>query len=473
MHRATSPSSDWTTIGRDLSVSVRGTARGRWATTLCDQLREAVRGGALRPGVRLPSTRALAADLGVSRGVVVAVYEQLDAEGYLVSRRGSGTRVGEIGATPTSARPGGSERPSPVRHNPGLPDTGLFPRRTWLRAYRRTLESLPDAELRYGHPQGYEPLRAELAAYLGRVRGLRAISDDILIVNGFAQGFALLARVLPGHGVRAIAVEEPGSTGARDQLRHWGMPTPPVGVDEQGLRVEELDRAGAEAVLVTPAHHYPTGVVLAPERRRQLLEWVRSADGRFIIEDDYDAEYRYDSDPVGSLQPFAPDRVVSGSSISKTLAPGLRLGWLVLPPSLIDETVRHKAAFDLGTGVLSQAAFAELLRSGDFDRHLRASRVDYRKQRQRLAQRLAAAAPGLRVSGLDAGLSLCIRADLPDDVEVAQTLKRDGVSCEALSYYQQRPDPQRGLVLDLVATGERELDLVVEALTSSRVRVEG
>lgn len=470
MPRTTSSASDWSTFGRDLLVSVSRTPRGRWAAALTGQLREAVRGGALQGGTRLPSTRALAHDLDISRGVVVSVYEQLIAEGYLESRPGSGTVVAEVPGT--SAIDGGDrpQRPSPVRHNPGLPDVGLFPRRTWLRAYRRALETLPDAELRYGHPQGYAPLRAELAEYLGRVRGLRALAADLLILNGFAQGFALLARLLPAHGVDAIAVEDPGSTGAREQFRDWGMATPPIAVDEHGLVVEQLDRSGATAVLVTPAHHYPTGVVLAPERRHQLLEWVRGGDGRFIIEDDYDAEYRYDSSPVGSLQPFDPQRVITGSSISKTLAPGLRLGWLVLPPALIDAAVRLKAAFDLGTGVLTQAAFAELLRSGGFDRHLRSSRVRYRRHRGHLATRLADASPRLRVSGLDAGLSLCIYADLADDRPLADRLKRSGVACEALSYYSQLPSAARGLVLDLVATGDRELDRVIEGLAAERAQ---
>jgi GntR family transcriptional regulator/MocR family aminotransferase len=355
--------------------------------------------------------------------------------------------------------------PSPVRHNPGLPDTALFPRGAWLRAYRQAFDALPASELRYGHPQGYEPLRTELADYLGRVRGLRTSAHDLVVLNGFAQGFALLARLLPDLGIGAIAVEDPGSTGARDQLRGWGVATPPIDVDDEGLIVEQLERSGASAVLVTPAHQYPTGVTLGPQRRRQLLAWVRAGERRYIIEDDYDAEYRYDSDPVGSLQPFDPDRVISGSSISKTLAPGLRLGWLAMPGDLTEAAVRIKASFDLGTEVLTQAAFATLLHSGGFDRHLRASRVHYRRQRARLATRLAEAHPDLRVSGLDAGLSLCLHLDLGSDRHVAGELKQAGVRCEALSYYSQREDAPRGLVLDLVATGERELDLVIEAIS--------
>ncbi len=465
MPRTTVEHLEWTTIGRDLLVSVRDTGRGRWSTALADQLREAVRGGALASGVRLPSSRALACDLGVSRGTVVSAYEQLIAEGYLESRRGSGTVVAHLGTLPSTAR--SRTLPSPVHHNPGLPDTGLFPRREWLRAYRHALDTLPDADLRYGHPQGYRPLRVELAAYLGRVRGVRASADDILIVNGFAQGFALLARILPAFGIEDIAVEEPGSTGAREQLREWGVATPPVRVDRQGLDVDDLQSSGVSAVLVTPAHHYPTGVVLAPERRRQLLEWVRASAGRYVIEDDYDAEYRYDNEPVGSLQPFDPERVITGSSVSKTLAPGLRLGWLVLPPHLVDAAVRLKAAFDLGTQVLSQATFARLLHSGDFDRHLRHSRLRYRRRRAHLAERLAADAPDLRVSGLEAGLSVCIRADLADDRAVAQMLKSEGVACEALSYYQQRPDPERGLVLDINATSDQQLDRVIAVVAGS------
>ena len=247
------------------------------------------------------------------------------------------------------------------------------------------------------------------------------------------------------------------------------MATPPVTVDRLGLDVDDLARSAADAVLVTPAHHYPTGVVLAAERRRALLAWARAADGRYLIEDDYDAEYRYDSNPVGSLQPLDPERVITGSSISKTLAPGLRLGWLVLPPALVDAAVHLKAAFDLGTQVLSQAAFTELLRSGGFDRHLRASRNRYRRRRAHIAERLAVAAPDLAVSGLEAGLSLCLRADLPDDAATAETLKSAGVACEALSYYQQRTAPQRGLVLDINATGDRELDLVIAALRAGTV----
>ena len=468
MSRTNADYSEWTTYGRDLLVSVRGTPRGQWSTTLADQLRDAVRTGSLAAGVRLPSTRALAHDLGLSRGTVVGVYEQLIAEGYLHSHPGSGTEVSDIGPSPAAAA--STPRPSPIHHNPGLPDTSLFPRRDWLRAHRRMLQTLPDADLRYGHPQGYEPLREELAAYLGRVRGLRAGAGDILIVNGLAQGFAVLARILPQHGVGAIAVEEPGSTGAREQLRTWGVETPPVRVDGHGLVVEDLERSGARAVLVTPAHHYPTGVVLAPERRRELLAWARAADDRYIIEDDYDAEYRYDSDPIGSMQPLDPERVISGSSISKTLAPGLRLGWMVLPPALIEAAIAHKAAFDLGTQVLSQATFAELLRTGGFDRHLRHSRARYRRHRGRLARRLANEAPHLAVGGLDAGLSLCIRADLPDDQAAADRLRTEGVACEALSYYQQLPDPERGLVLDINATGERELDRVL-AVIAERVTV--
>ncbi|NOX31705.1 MAG: PLP-dependent aminotransferase family protein, partial [Actinobacteria bacterium] len=306
-------------------------------THLCGQIRDAVRAGVLRPGVGLPSTRTLAADLGLSRGVVVAVYDQLQAEGYLVARRGSGTVVATTHAavvnTDDTSKPAS---PGPIPASPGLPDTGLFPRQDWLKAYATALRQLPDGDLHYGDAQGFWPLRVELADYLGRVRGLRTSPDRILIVNGFAQGLAILGRILPTINIDAVAVEEPGSTGTRNQLHDWGLETPPADVDDNGLRIDSLEQTSAQAVLVTPAHQYPTGVVLAPERRRELIRWVHKKPGRLIIEDDYDAEFRYDHAPVGSLQPLAPDHVITGSSVSKTLAPALRLGWLVLPASLID-----------------------------------------------------------------------------------------------------------------------------------------
>lgn len=464
MNRSTSEIPEWSNFGRDLLVSTASVARGQWGNHLRDAIRDAVRTGSLRPGVQLPASRTLAVDLGVSRGVICGVYDQLKAEGYLISHPGSGTVVAD-NLSPNTALESGRTPPSgkPAR-SPGLPDPRLFPRREWVRAYRTVLGRIPDVELHYPDPQGYEPLRKELADYLGRVRGLRTSAASLLIVNGYAQGLAILARALRQRNITQVAVEEPGSSGTRTQLNDWAISTPPVRVDDHGLDVASLNQSGAPAVLLTPAHHYPTGVVLAPSRRHQLMDWVTQQPERYIIEDDYDAEYRYDATPVGSLQPLNPSRVITGSSVSKTLSPTLRLGWLVLPDDLVAEATAIKATFDLGNSVLDQAAFTEMLRSGDFDRHLRRSRRRYRIQRQHLVDYLTDHLGDIEMSGLEAGLNICIHlASHINDRALASALKATGVRCEALSYYQQLPDPAQGLLVD-IATSSSDLDTTINAI---------
>lgn len=465
MGRSTSTPLEWSTFGRDLLVSTGIVPRGAWGAHLCDTIREAARTGSLRPGVRLPATRVLAGDLGVSRGLICGVYDQLKAEGYLTSRPGSGTVVADAvnhSAAQKVSSPVPQDRPT---QSPGLPDPRLFPRREWLKAYRTVLQRLPDAELHYPDPQGYLPLRQELADYLGRVRGLRTRAENILIVNGYAQGLAILAMVLRQLDIDQVAVEEPGSSGTRTQLNDWAIATPPVRVDDQGLDVTSLHNCGASAVLLTPAHHYPTGVVLAPARRHQLLDWVAQQAGRYIIEDDYDAEYRYDAAPVGSLQPFNPSHVITGSSVSKTLSPALRLGWLVLPQDLVTLSTAVKATFDLGNSLLDQATFAELLSTGDFDRHLRRSRRHYRIRRQHVVDYLTTHLGDVEMSGLDAGLNICIR--LPEHVDdrvLAEHLTSTGTRCEALSHYHQLPSPSRGLILDITTSTTDDLEATVAAI---------
>ncbi len=459
---------EWSTFGRDLLVSTASVPRGAWATHLCHEIREAVRTGSLHPGAQLPATRTLARDLGLSRGLICEVYDQLKAEGYLIARPGSGTAVADVVKTPVAQSRESVAPYVKLEHSPGLPDPRFFPRSEWLKAYRTVLDRLPDADLLYPHPQGYLPLREELADYLGRVRGLRASANLILIVNGFAQGLAIIAKVLSERGITEIAVEEPGSTGTRTQLRTWGIATPPVHVDEDGLDIASLHDTCANAVLLTPAHHYPTGVVLAPARRHQLLDWVAAKPDRYIIEDDYDAEYRYDVAPVGSLQPLNPRSVITGSSVSKTLSPAMRLGWLVFPEHLIAHATAVKANFDLGNSTLDQATIAELFHTGLFDRHLRTSRRRYRVQRQKIVDYLTAHVPDIRMSGLDAGLNICIRLpDQVDDQALAAMLKAKGVRCEALSDYQQLPGPPRGLVVDIASHEQGQLNALVAAIRAS------
>jgi GntR family transcriptional regulator / MocR family aminotransferase len=265
---------DWRTMpaGPDfLQLDPARAPRGGLTTWLTDALRAAAADGRLRVGDRLPSSRLLAADLGVSRGVVVAAYERLVDEGVAVTDGARGTTVAAAPLrTPLPAAPAAERADFDL--SPGVPDLSAFPRAAWLRAERTVLAAAGPADLGYGDPQGNPVLRAALVAWLGRVRGVRADPEDVVVVAGVAQGLALVAQVLRNRGADSVAVEEPGSKGTHDELAHWGLQPVPVPVDADGLDVAALVRTGAKAVLVTPAHHFPTGVVLAPGRRRELLD---------------------------------------------------------------------------------------------------------------------------------------------------------------------------------------------------------
>jgi GntR family transcriptional regulator/MocR family aminotransferase len=392
---------------------------GTRTARLTAALRDAVHSGRLPPGTRVPATRALAQDLGVSRGVVVEAYDQLLAEGLLVARRGAGTSVAPAMVTPTLAvptppqpTPDGLGTPAitaPLR--PGVPDLAAFPRRAWLHAYRTALAAAPDAYFGYSDPAGLPPLRAALAEYAGRVRAARCTPADIVVTGGVSQSIALLARALLAAGVRKIVVEDPGSAQTRAHVAAHGLAPVPVPVDADGLVTAALPTgaaaAGVGAVLVTPAHQYPTGVVLAPARRAELLAWARRHDA-LIVEDDYDAEFRYDREPVGCLQGSGPDVVALTTSVSKALAPGLRFGWLVVPPAWRTAVIEAKFRADLGEPTLQQLAFAELIGSGGYDRHLRRARLRYRRRRDALAGVLAERLPRARVTGVAAGLHLVV-----------------------------------------------------------------
>ncbi|HET6858193.1 MAG TPA: PLP-dependent aminotransferase family protein [Streptomyces sp.] len=368
--------------------------------------------GALHPGTRLPSSRRLADDLGVSRSVVVEAYGQLVAEGYLDAAQGSGTRV--TGHLPD--RPG----PSALLDEGRVPGirwdlrTGgrnilAFPRREWLTCYRRVLESAGATGHGYPPLSGEVALRAELAQYLGRLRGVRTDAGRLMVVSGFAQALALLCAALPRTGVDALAVEDPGHPGQRQFIREAGIRPVPVPVDEEGIDVAALAATGVRAVLVTPAHQFPTGAVLSASRRAALVAWARATDS-WVIEDDYDGGLWYDrgAAPI-ALQRLAPDRVVYAGTASKTLAPGLRLGWLSAPEPLLDELARARGRHDLGSDAYTQLAFAELLRSGLLDRHLRRLREVARSRRQALDDAVLRHLPGAEVLGPAAGLHACVR----------------------------------------------------------------
>lgn len=437
------PLFDDTNRGLRLEVTLAGVGRGHQASALIAQLRSAVRSGSLRAGTRLPASRSLASDLGVSRGTVVRAYDQLTAEGYLHARQGRGTEVAVV-PQPTVSEPRPPARPV---SNPGLPAGASFPRAAWTRSATRALTELPDADLGYGDPAGHPRLRHELSAYLGRVRGLIAPPERIVIVNGFAQASRLLADVLTDRGTDRIGLEDPGSVGLREQLNRAGLTCEAVPVDGNGIRVADLVRSTLSAVVVTPAHQFPTGVVLSPDRRHALLAWARAIGG-LVIEDDYDAEFRYDRTPVGALQGLGPDVVVHGGSVSKTLAPALRIGWLVLPEHLVTPLTEAKYATDLATGILEQATLADFLASGEMDRHIRRMATRYRQRRDRLVTAIATHLPDWAVTGTSAGLHLVVRPQPEsDEVGLAALAQRCGLDARPLRHYGMTELDRAGLVI--------------------------
>jgi GntR family transcriptional regulator / MocR family aminotransferase len=383
-------------------------------------LRDAIRSGRLKPGERLPSSRELARELGVSRGLVLECYTQLQAESYLTSRGGSATRVASGAEAPPGPPPPVAETARlsiDFRH--GLPDLASFPRRDWAWAMREACRDVPAGELGYGNAWGSETLRVVLAAYLRRVRGAVAEPERIVICSGVQQGVNLMIRALAKRGVKRVGFEDPGHPDHRAGLALAGIDAVPVPVDDRGVVAEALEASGAGAVVLTPAHQSPTGALLAPERRQALVAWAAEHDAT-LIEDDYDAEFRYDREPVGALQGLAPERVATLGSVSKSLAPGLRLGWVVCPPHLADAIVDEKRIEDRSSPVLDQLALAALIESGRYDRHLRRMRGVYAARREVLMEALVRHVPGLELRGLAAGFHVLV--PLPEGVSEAEVV---------------------------------------------------
>lgn len=446
--------------GPELAIALDREARGPLRAQLEDGLRDAVRTGRLPAGSRLPASRVLATDLGVSRRLVVDAYGQLLAEGYLLAKRGAGTFVAET-ARPSSEPLAERTSSAPMfDFFPGYPDLAGFPRRAWLRATRDVLEAVPDRALGYPDPGGAPELREAIAAHVGRVRGVAADPRAIVVCSGAAQGFALLARALRGP---CIAVEDPGLPPHRAILIASGASLVGMAVDEEGARIEELERGPGErsidAVLVTPAHQSPTGVALSPARRAALLDWADAHNG-LIVEDDYDAEFRYDRQPLAAIQGLAPDRVIYMGTVSKTLAPALRIGWLVLPGRLVDAVVGAKALSDAGCPTIDQLALARMIENGAYDRHLRTVRRRYRARRDALVQAVGRHLPGARVTGLAAGLHAIVRLDRPiDGVTLYQAALRHQVGVYPLGWaYMQATPVNDGLTLGYANLAEPAIE---------------
>ena len=411
----------WSGLGPELLLQLDRGSGQPLRSQLEAGLRDAIRSGRLPGGERLPSSRELASELGVSRGLVQECYNQLLAEGYLTSRVGSATRVAS-GARPAPASP--SPRPVPpprliADFRSGVPDLASFPRGDWVWATREACRSVPTPDLDYGDPRGSAVLRQVVAAYLRRVRAADADPERIVVCTGYAQGLNLALRALTQLGVRCVALEDPGhgdltaSDSAR-AARASGLDVVHVPVDGLGLDVAALGASGAQVVVVTPAHQSPTGVVLGATRRHALVEWAARTGG-FVVEDDYDSEFRYDREPVGVLQGLAPDRVFAIGTVSKSLAPAVRLGWVLVPPPLIDAVAAEKRVSDRGSSGLDQLVVAALLESGRYDRHLRHMRALYARRRGLLIDALATHAPWVTLTGLAAGFHAV--AHLPDSAD--------------------------------------------------------
>jgi GntR family transcriptional regulator/MocR family aminotransferase len=499
---------EWSGLSPELLVRLDRSAGQPLRAQLEASLREAIRGGRLRAGERLPSSRELAHELGVSRGMVQDCYGQLLAEGYLTSRTGSATRVAGISGEQAGDQPVGGPRvggppvagppvagaavagpavvspsaPSPGRQPPeppmiadfqhGIPDLSSFPRADWAWAIKQACTQAASADLGYGDPRGSAVLREVLAGYLRRVRAAAASSAQMIISTGFAQGVNLVLRALARQsGMTCVAFEDPGyGTAQADEtvraVLAMGIHVTYVPVDEQGLVVSELAASGANAVVVTPAHQSPTGVVLSPPRRNALADWARRGGG-YVIEDDYDSEFRYDKQPVGALQGLAPDQVFLLGTASKALAPAVRLGWVHAPAPLASAVAAEKEMSDRGSCTIDQLALATLLTTGRYDRHLRRMRTVYAARRTALTDAFARHAPRVQLTGLAAGFHAV--APLPpgaDETAVMAAARERRVGLHGIGAYRGHPDTASppALVMGFGNVRERAIEPAIAAV---------
>ena len=432
-------------------------------------IRENIQAGRLAAGTRLPSTRALAKELGISRGVVTEAYGQLAAEGYLLTRQGAPVRVARTVRASSPRPPARSMLPSFAHHfHPGLPDLAGFPRDRWLRSLRAAWRQAPIDAVGYPDPRGVPALRQALADYLGRVRGAAAEPEQTMICTGFAQAFSLICRWLAARGIERVALEDPGWHPHRLIVEQAGLEVAPIPVDAGGIRVDTLGASAASAVVITPAHQFPTGAVLSRERRAALIEWAEDGE-RLIVEDDFDAEYRYDGAGLGALQGLAPDRVAYIGSASKRLTPGMRLGWALLPSWLAWPLIQAKAVEDGGSEAIGQLALHDFIERGELDRHIRRMRLRYQRRRAAMLEALSRRLPQAGVSEGSAGLYELV--ELPegtDEAALVAAAAELGVGLEGLALHRFNAAGPAGLVLGFACLAEPAIDngirLLAEAL---------
>ncbi|MGV9699339.1 MocR-like pyridoxine biosynthesis transcription factor PdxR [Streptomyces sp. NPDC003470] len=460
-------------IGSDLHLDLSGPG-GRRAV-LIRALRDAVREGRLAPGTRLPPYRSLAADLGLARNTVADAYAELVAEGWLTARQGSGTRVAERAAPPARPRtpkpaPG---RPAAPAHDlrQGTPEAASFPRTAWLAAARRALGAAPDEAFGPGDPRGRVELRRALAGYLARARGVRADPERIVVCSGFAHALRLLFAGSRGAGGGVLrgpfAVESYGLGFHREILEGSGVRTVPLALDAGGARVGELaTQPRLRGVLLTPAHQFPTGGPLHPARRAAVVDWARTSGG-LVLEDDYDGEFRYDREPVGALQGLDPERVVHLGSVSKSLSPAVRIGWMVLPEHLVDGVLAAKGEREAWASVLDQLTLADLIDSGQYDRHIRRMRQRYRRRRDLLVTALAERTPHITVTGIAAGLHAVLRLPPGTEASAVKAASWQGVALDGLAGFRHpraAVPAGDGLVVGYATPAEHAYRAALEAL---------
>ncbi|MEU7581843.1 PLP-dependent aminotransferase family protein [Streptomyces sp. NPDC041068] len=460
-------------IGSDLHLDLSGPGSRR--AVLIGALRDAVREGRLPPGTRLPPYRSLAADLGLARNTVADAYAELVAEGWLTARQGSGTRVAERAAPakrPRKPKPAPA-RPAAPAYNlrQGTPEAASFPRTAWLAAARRALAAAPNEAFGPGDPRGRIELRRALADYLTRARGVRVAPERIVVCSGFAHALRLLFGGSHGAGGAVLrgsfAVESYGLGFHHQILEDAGVRTVPLGLDEQGARVEELaEIPRVRGALLTPAHQFPTGGPLHPERRAAVIDWARRTGG-LVLEDDYDGEFRYDREPVGAVQGLDPERVVYLGSVSKSLSPAVRIGWMVLPEQLVDGVLAAKGEREAWASVLDQLTLAEFIASGQYDRHVRRMRQRYRNRRDQLVTALAKRAPHITATGIAAGLHAVLRLPPGTEASVVKAASWQGIALDGLAEFRHPRATMRGadgLVVGYSTPAEHAYGAAVEAL---------
>lgn len=458
-------------FGPEILVDFKTSSSGALKRRVEEVLRAAIDSGKLPPGIALPSSRLFSQQLAVSRGLIVGVYEQLISEGYLTSARGSATRV----ALRRSTRDRSAETPQKI-HNvestqfdfkAGLPDMELFPKRNWLRASRQAINQAHPASLTYPPSQGEISCRTSIANYLNRSRATAADPVNMVICTGVTQGIRLISQALRMNGVTKIAVEDPSQIRQSFGIKAEGLEIVRIGVDAEGICVQDLWETDAGAVLITPCHQYPTGSVLSPARRARLIAWAHARNA-VIIEDDYDAEYRYDTPPVSAMQGLDPAHLIYVGSVSKTLAPGIRLGWLVLPSSLVKAVANAKRTADRGSSVLEQLTLGAFIEQGYLDSHLRITRAIYKRRRATLLLALKKYLPHFVPTGIDAGLHVMIEipSSLNEEDIVGLAASEGIVITGAHMHCTRPPHAAPALLLGYGCIQEQEITLGIKKLAT-------